>query len=184
VPGDGRTPRSEAQNGQCLPLSKHLQELAARCGRFPRGSCGSQRTAEQARRLHSGAQAPTGGHPRNGRHLYPDPTGRCARELPQKLPEDAWQRLDGTTEWAEVNIVPSRFGYSKKDPQLRFLALRQKVETPTTAVFSFNLQRLMTHHLLPAGWARVHQKRLPATIYSSPAGLIQHSAFRSQLPRE
>jgi hypothetical protein len=50
-----------------------------------------------------------------------------------------------------VNIVPSRFGYSKKDPQLRFLALRQKVETPTTAVLSFNLQRLMTHHLLPAG---------------------------------
>jgi hypothetical protein len=193
------------------------------------------------------------------------------REAVQKLPEDAWQRLDGTTEWAEVNIVPSRFGYSKKDPQLRFLALRQKVETPTTAekgealqktleleieemeeaypkvkslhlttfnggiyktflmvtnkfeepgeqvirwqrgrcgkseevhsilknglagghvptgdfganaawwylsVLSFNLQRLMTHHLLPAGWARVHQKRLLATIYSSPARLIRHA---------
>lgn len=193
------------------------------------------------------------------------------RKAVQKLPEDAWQRLDDTTEWAEVNIVPPQFGYSKKDPQLRFLALRQKVATPTPAekgealqktleleieeweaaypkvkslhlttfngeiyktflmvtnkfeepgeqvirwqrkrcgmseevhgilknglagghvptgdfganaawwylsVLSFNLQRLMTHHLLPAGWARVHQKRLLATIYSTPARLVRHA---------
>jgi hypothetical protein len=40
-------------------------------------------------------------------------------------------------------MVPSRFGYSKKDPQLRFLALRQKVETPTTAEKEEALQKIL-----------------------------------------
>jgi len=193
------------------------------------------------------------------------------RKEVRKLPEEAWQKLDDTSEWAEVNIVPFQFGYSKKDPELRFLALRQKIETPTTtekgealqktleleieeweeahpkvkklhlttfngeiyktflivtnkfeepgdqvirwqrarcgkseevhsilksdlagghvptgnfganaawwylSVLSFNLQRLLTHHLLPKGWGRVRQKRLLATIYGTPATLICHA---------
>jgi hypothetical protein len=193
------------------------------------------------------------------------------RKEVQKIPEEAWQKLDDRSEWAEVNIVPSRFGYSKKDPELRFLALRQKIETPTTtergealqktldleiqereeahpkvkklhlttfngeiyktflvvtnkfeepgdqvirwqrarcgkseevhsvlksdlagghvptgnfeanaawwylSVLSFNIQRLLTHHLLPKGWGRVRQKRLLATIYGTPATLTRHA---------
>ncbi|HPJ27141.1 MAG TPA: hypothetical protein PLA80_13435 [Synergistaceae bacterium] len=193
------------------------------------------------------------------------------RKEVRKLPEEAWQKLDDISEWAEVNIVPSQFGYSKKDPELRFLALRQKIETPTTtergealqktldleieereeshpkvkklhlttfngeiyktflvvtnkfeepgdqvirwqrarcgkseevhsvlksdlagghvptgnfeanaawwylSVLSFNIQRLLTHHLLPKGWGRVRQKRLLATIYGTPATLTRHA---------
>jgi hypothetical protein len=193
------------------------------------------------------------------------------RKEVRKLPEEAWQKLDDISEWAEVNIVPLRFGYSKKDPELRFLALRQKIETPTTtereealqktleleieereeaypkmkklhlttfngeiyktflvvtnkfeepgdqvirwqrarcgkseevhsvlksdlagghvptgnfganaawwylSILSFNLQRLLTHHLLPKGWSRVRQKRLLATIYGTPATLTRHA---------
>ena len=41
-------------------------------------------------------------------------------------------------------------------------------------VLSYNLQRLMTHRLFPEEWARVHQKRLLATIYSTPAKMVRH----------
>jgi len=32
----------------------------------------------------------------------------------------------------------------------------------------------MTHRLFPEEWARVHQKRLLATIYSTPAKMVRH----------
>jgi hypothetical protein len=122
------------------------------------------------------------------------------RETVQKLPEDAWQRLDDTTEWAEVNMVTNKFeepgeqvihwqrGRCGKSEEIHGILKNGLAggHVPTgdfganaawwyLAVLSFNLQRFMTHHLLPAGWARVHQKRLLATIYSSPARLIRHA---------
>ena len=45
-------------------------------------------------------------------------------------------------------------------------------------VLSYNLQRLMTHSLFPEEWARVHQKRLLATIYSTPAKMVRHGKQR------
>jgi len=41
-------------------------------------------------------------------------------------------------------------------------------------VLSYNLQRLMTHCFFPDAWSRVYQKRLLATISSTPAKIVRH----------
>jgi len=187
----------------------------------------------------------------------------------RKIPEGAWKRYDKDSWWAEVNIVPNRLCLSKKDKEVRYIAIRQEVKGLTEAkesdarqmeleiegleadnpnlkklhlmvlggkvwktflivtnnltepgdevirwhrgrcgkseeihavlkrdlagghvptgsfeanaawwylsVLSFNLQRLVTHHVLPPGWSRYHQKHLLATIYTAPARIVRHA---------
>lgn len=203
------------------------------------------------------------------------PMYKSYREEIERLPESAWHsfrdeegREEPDRQWAEVNIVPNALVSCEPYPEIRFIAVRERMkhaklkermdasqmelaieeiegENPNTerlhltgmngtvwkvflmvtndldrwgqhalehhwercgkseevhgilkndlagghvpsadfgscavwwylCILAYNLQRLMTHRLFSEEWARVHQKRLLATIYSTPAKIVRH----------